>query len=89
MRFNSQQIVLYRLALHTQNPGLREVGLECSPKRGSDNINMLKEGKKTPEEKKSCGTAWTNIWIPALREVHLEPSAKREANRTKALMSLY
>ena len=42
MRFNSQQIVLYCLSLHTQNPGLREVDLEPSPKRGSDKINMLK-----------------------------------------------
>ena len=42
MRFNSQQIVSYCLGLRTQNPGLREVGLEPSPKRGSDKINMLK-----------------------------------------------
>ena len=34
-------------------------------------------------------TAWTHIWIPALREVDLEPSAKRGANRTEALVSLY
>ena len=42
MRFNSQQIALYCLGLRTQNPGLREVDLEPSPKRGSDKINMLK-----------------------------------------------
>ena len=42
MRFNSQQIISYCLGLHTQNPGLREVDLEPSPKRGSDKINMLK-----------------------------------------------
>ena len=42
MRFNSQQIVSYCLGLRTQNPGLREVDLEPSPKRGSDKINMLK-----------------------------------------------
>ena len=42
MRFNSQQVVLYCLGLHTQNPGLREVDLEPSPERGSDKINMLK-----------------------------------------------
>ena len=42
MRFNSQQIVSYCLGLHTQNPGLREVDLEPSPKRGSNKINMLK-----------------------------------------------
>ena len=42
MRFNFQQIISYCLGLHTQNPGLREVDLESSPKRGSDKINMLK-----------------------------------------------
>ena len=42
IRFNSLQIVLYSLGLHTENPGLREVDLEPSPKRGSDKINMLK-----------------------------------------------
>ena len=89
MRFNSQQIVLYCLGLHTQNPGLREVDLELSPKRGSDKINMLKQGRKIAEENKSYRTAWTHLWIPALREVELEPSAKRGANRTKALVSLY
>ena len=63
--------------------------MEPSPKRGSDKINMLKEGRKTAEENKSYRTAWTHIWIPALREVDLEPSAKRGANRTEALVSLY
>ena len=89
MRFNSQQIVLYCLGLHTQNPGLREVDLERSPKRGSDKIKMLKKDRKTEEQNKSYCTAWTHIWIPAVREVDLEPSAKREANRTEALVSLY
>ena len=42
MRFSSQQIVSYCLGLHIQNPGLREVDLEPSSKRGSDKINMLK-----------------------------------------------
>ena len=42
LRFNSQQIILSSLGLHTQNPGLREVGFEPRPKRGSDKINMLK-----------------------------------------------
>ena len=37
-KFNSQQIVSYCLGLRTQNPGLREVDLEPSPKRGSDKI---------------------------------------------------
>ena len=89
IRFNSQQIVLYCLGLHTQNPGLREVDLEASPKRGSDKINMLKQGRKTQEENKLYRTAWTHKWIPALREVDLEPNAERGANRTDALVSLY
>ena len=42
MRSNSHQIVMYCLGLHTQNPMLREVDLEPIPKRGSDEINMLK-----------------------------------------------
>ena len=46
MRSNSQQIILYYLGLHTQNPGVREVDLKPSPKRGSDKINMLKQGRK-------------------------------------------
>ena len=39
--FNSQQIVSYCLGLRTQNPALKEVDLEPSPKRGSDKINIL------------------------------------------------
>ena len=89
MRFSSKQIVSYCLAVHKQTPGLREVDLEPSPKRGGDKINMLKQGRKTAEENKSYRTAWTHTWIPALREVDLEPSAKRGANRTEALVSLY
>ena len=89
MKFNSQQIVSNCLGLRTQNPRLREVDLEPSPKRGSDRINMLKQDRKTAEKNKSYHTAWTHTWIPALREVDLEPSAKRGANRTEALVSLY
>ena len=89
IRFKSQQIILHCLGLHTQNPGLREVDLEASPKRGSDKINMLKQGRKTQEENKLYCTAWTHKWIPALREVDLEPNAERGANRTDALVSLY
>ena len=73
----------------TQNPGLREVDLEPTPKRGSDKINMLKYGRKTAEENKSYCTAWTHKWMPALREVDLEPSAKKGANRTEGLVRLY
>ena len=42
IRFNSQQIVSYCLGLGKQNPELRELDLELSPKRGSDKINVLK-----------------------------------------------
>ena len=59
MRFNSQQIVLYCLGLCTQNPGLREVEMEPSPKRASGKINMLKKDRKTEKENKSYHTAWT------------------------------
>ena len=87
--FNSQQIVSYCLGLRTQNPGLREVHFERSPKSGSDKINMLKIGRKTAEENKSHHTVWTHIRTPALRELDLGPSAKRRATRTEARVSLY
>ena len=89
MRFNFQQIIWYYLLLHTQNPGLREVYFQLSPKRRSDKINMLKSSRKTAEENKSYRTAWPHTWIPALKEVDLEPSAKRGGNRIKALVSFY
>ena len=50
MRSNFQQIVSYCLGLHTQNPGLREVDLEPSPKRGSDKINMQNLGRNTQKK---------------------------------------
>ena len=53
MRSNFQQIILYRFGLRTQNPGLQEAGLEPSPKRGRDNINMQKQGRNT-QKKASC-----------------------------------
>ena len=80
---------MYCLGPHTQNPAIREVDSEPSPKKGSDKINMLKLARKTPEQNKYYHTAWTHIWVQALREVDLEPSAKRGANRTKALVILY
>ena len=62
MASNSQQIELYCLGLHTQNPGLREADLEPSPKRGSDKINMLKQGRNIAKESKSYyRTPWTHI----------------------------
>ena len=47
MRSNLQQILLYCLGLHTQKQGFREVDLEPSPWRGSDKINMQKQGRNT------------------------------------------
>ena len=35
MKSNSQHTVAYCLGLHIQNPGLKEVDLQPSPKRGS------------------------------------------------------
>ena len=89
IRFNSQQLVSSCLGIRIQNPGLREVDLEPSPKKGSDKINMLKQGRKAAKIGKSYHTAWTHMGMPALTEVDLEPSAKRGANRTEALVSLY
>ena len=89
MRFNFQQIALSSLGLRTQKLGLGKVDLEPSPNRGSYKINMLKWGRKTAEENKSYHTAKTHTWISALREVDLEPSAKRGANGTEDLVSLY
>ena len=84
MKSNSQQIGSYCLGLCTQNPGLREVDLEPSPKRGSDNINMLQQGRNT--QKKA-----SRIVQPELTygSQDLEPSAKRETNKTRALVSSY
>ena len=50
MRSSFQQIVLYYLGLHTQKPGFREVDLEASPNRGSDKINMQKQGRNTQKK---------------------------------------
>ena len=50
MRSNFQQIVLHYLGLSTQNPGLREVDLKPSSRRGSDKINMLRQGRNTQKK---------------------------------------
>ena len=60
MRLKSQQIVLYCLGLHTQNPGLREVDLEPSRKRGSDKIKMLRQERKIQEKSMLYHTVWTH-----------------------------
>ena len=50
MRFNFQQMASYCFSLRTQNPGLRKVDLEPSPKRGSDKINMQKQRRNTQKK---------------------------------------
>ena len=64
-RSNTQQIVSYCLGLRTQNPGLREVDLEPSPKRGSDKINSLRPRRKNTTENKSYHTACTHKREPS------------------------
>ena len=50
MRLKFQQIISYCLGLRTQNPGLREVDLEPSPKTGSDKINIQKYRRNIQKE---------------------------------------
>ena len=80
---------ILHLGLCAKNPGLREVDLDPSPKRGSGKINMHKQGRNNQKESNWYQTAWTQIWIPALREVNLQPSAKGGANGTRALVRVY
>lgn len=87
IRSNSQQIALYCLGLHTDKSVLNEVDLEPRTKKGSDRINMLKQEKNT-KKSKSSRTDLTHILISGLRG-DLEPSTKRETNRTRALVILY
>ena len=64
-RSNSQQIVLYCLGLHTQNPGPRKVDLAPSSKRGSDKINRLRPRRKDTTESRFYCTAWTHKREPS------------------------
>ena len=59
-RSNSQQIESYCLELHMQKPGLREVDLEPSPKRGNCKINRLRPRRKKTTESILYHTAWTH-----------------------------
>ena len=58
-----------------REPPPKKVGLEPSPDRGSDKLNMLKQRRNT-QQSKLCPTTWTHIWIPALKDRDLEHSAK-------------
>ena len=81
--------ILLCLSLRTKNPGLREIDLDPSPKTGSGKINMHKQGRNNQKESNWYQTAWSQIWIPALREFNLQPSAKGGTNGTRALVRLY
>ena len=50
MRSKFQQIVLYCLDLCTQNTRLWELDLESSHNRGTDKINMLKQGRNNQKK---------------------------------------
>ena len=82
MRPNFQQFLTYCLCLQTQNPGLRKVDLEPSPKRGSDKIDIVKQGRNT--KKKASRIAKPGLtygsqhleketWNPVLREEPIGP----------------
>ena len=45
--------------------------------------------KKHQKKCKSYFIIWAHIWISVIRDVDLEPSAKRGTNKTRALVSLY
>ena len=68
------KFILHCLKIHTQSRS-KKVDLEPSPERGSDKINMLKQRRNT-EKCNLYPTAWSHIWILALKEVDLEPSSK-------------
>ena len=66
---------MYCISLCTQTPGLREIDLQSSPKRGSDKIDRLRGITKNTTENKLYRTAWANE-STKLREVDLEHSVK-------------
>ena len=88
MRCNFQQIILYCLHPNKQNTGLREVHLEPSPKRGSDKINIPKQGRKTQKKAIHIVKPRLTYGLQHL-ERDMEPSAKTGTNTTRALVSLY
>ena len=68
------------LGLCPQSLGFREVGLEPSPKRDSD--NMLRQGKKTATENKSYRTTWTHIREPSTLKGRRKTCAKNRQDRS-------
>ena len=59
----------------------------CSENKGTNCLTLF--SLVVSLESKLFRTAWTHKWIPTLRGVDLEPSTKRETNRTRTLVSLY
>ena len=88
-RSNFCQVLLCCVGLRTQNPGLREVDLEPSPKRGTGKINRLRQRRKKQHNTSRIVHPVLSNETLALRELDLEPSAKRKTNRTEALANLY
>ena len=66
----------------TQNTGLKEVDLEPKPKGSSGKINRLRPRSKNATENSSIIQAELGYKKPVLKEVNLEPSAKRGTERT-------
>ena len=64
-RSSSPQIVSYCLELRTQNPVLKKVNLEPSPKRDSDKINRPRPRRKNTTENKSYRRVWTHKRKPS------------------------
>ena len=66
----------------TQNTGLKEVDLEPKPKGSSGKINRLRPRSKNATENSCIIQAGLGYKKPVLKEVNLEPSAKRGTERT-------
>ena len=78
IRINFQKSELNCPGLHTQYPGLKEVGLKSNLNSSRDKIKFLRQER--------LGLTHKN---PALREIDLEPSAKTGTYWSKVLVTLY
>ena len=61
----------------------------ASPKRGNNKINRLNSRRKNATENKCIQQPTLTKQKLALRELDLEPTAKRGTNRTEDLVSLW
>ena len=68
---------------------MRKVDLEPSPKKVVTRLTNYDQEERTPQKTSRIVQPGLTNENPALREVDLEPSAKRGTDRTKALVSLY